>query len=271
MKKILLSFTLLSLLLLAACGDSEKQSGAKESNVESSGEVLTKEEFVKMYSDPTKYKGEKVEFYARIFTEPEKDDEGTYLQVYAEDNSDRNTLIAINDPDLKVKTDDIIYVTGTVRDKFEGENLMGGTIVAPIIDADTIEISDYATAFAPALKTIDINKEIDQHGYILKLQKIELAENESRVYVNITNNSNDDISFYSFNTKIVSDGKQYEENSELSYNYPDIPSDILPGVTTEGVIVFDSLPDSGTLKAVFEGSSDNYELDFTSFEFEVTY
>ena len=270
MKKLFISFALLSVLLLAACGDSEKQSSSGNTS-ENSGKVLSNEEFVKMYSDPAKYKGDKVDFYARVFTEPEKDDEGTYLQVYAEDNSDRNTLVGINDPDLKVKNDDIIHVVGTVKDVFEGENLMGGTIVAPLIEAESIEITDYATAFAPALKTIEVNKEIDQHGYLLKLQKIELAENETRLYVNITNNSDDEISFYTFNSKVVIDNKQYEENSELSYNYPEIQSEILPGVSTEGIIVFDSFPESATIKVFLEGYSDNYDLDFTPFEFEVTY
>lgn len=269
MKKLFISFALLSVLLLAACGDSEKSSS--ENTGENSGKVLSKEEFVKMYSDPAKYKGDKVDFYARVFIEPEKDDEGTYLQVYAEDNSDRNTLVAINDPDLKVENDDIIHVTGTVKDVFEGENLMGGTVVAPLIEADSIEITDYATAFAPALKTIEVNKEIDQHGYLIKLQKIELAENETRLHVNITNNSDDEISFYTFDSKVVIDNKQYEENSELSYNYPEMQSDILPGVSEEGIIVFDSFPESATIKVFFEGYSDNYELDFTPFEFEVTY
>ncbi|AYA78025.1 DUF4352 domain-containing protein [Bacillus sp. Y1] len=270
-----ISILLLSILSLVACGSEETNSSETNESKntkqkeEESGKLLTEEEFTKMFSDPKKYKGSKVEYFGRIFTEPEKDDEGTYLQVFADDNDELNTIVAINDPNLTVKTDDIIHITGTVTDVFKGENLMGGTIVAPAIKADKIEISDYATAFAPAIKTIDVNQEMDQHGYLLKLNKIELAENETRAYVTITNNTQDTISFYTFNTKLVVGNTQYEENNE--FNYPEIQSDILPGVTTEGIIVFPVIPESRELKIFAEGSSENYELDFTPFEFTISY
>ncbi|KMY49580.1 hypothetical protein [Peribacillus loiseleuriae] len=273
MKKILcLSFLLILVFALTAC-NAENSSGSEKADApkkeKTNSKLLTKEEFTKMLSDPKKYKGSKVDYYGRVFTEPEKDDDGTYLQVFAEDNSDKNTIVAILDPSLDVKTDDIVHITGTIKDIFEGENLMGGKVTAPAIQADKIEVSDYATAFAPAIKTIEINKEIDQHGYLLKLDKVEIAEKETRAYVTITNNSNDSISFYTFNTKLVIDGKQYEENNE--FNYPDIQSDILPGVTTEGIIAYPTIPESGTLKVFMEGSSNNYEVDIKPFEFEVTY
>jgi hypothetical protein len=270
MKRIFsVTFFLMLVFSLAACSSSEDTSSNTNQKEKKSSELLTKEEFTKMYSDPKEYKGSKVDFYARVFVEPEKDEDGTYLQVYADDNDERNTIVGIEDPDLQVEADDIIHVVGTVEDVFEGENAFGAVITAPAIKAETIEVTDYATAFAPAIKTIDVNKEIDQHGYVLKLNKIEIAEKETRAYVTITNNSEDTITFYSFNTKLISGGKQFEETDD--FNYPDIQSEILPGVTTEGIIAFPVIPESGDLKVFMEGSSDNYELDFTPFEFDITY
>ncbi|CAM3679513.1 DUF4352 domain-containing protein [Cytobacillus oceanisediminis] len=277
LKNLVKGFLIFILLFsLAACG-SESTSGSNEEKTntkdedKSSGKLLTKEEFEKMYTDPKKYKGSKVEFYAKVFVEPEKDDDGTYLQVYANNNGERNTIVGIGDPDLDVKIDDVILVKGTVEDVFEGENALGGTITAPAIKAESIEKSDYATAFAPALKTVDVNKEIDQHGYIVKLNKIEVAESETRLYVKITNNTDTNISFYSFNAKVVSGNQQFEIQDNYEAGYPEVQSDILPGVESEGIVVFPAIPDSGTVKVLFEGSSENYELEFKPFEFEVTY
>lgn len=263
------------LFSLAACG-SESTSGSSEEKTKtkeekSSGKLLTKEEFEKMYSDPKKYKGSKVEFYAKVFVEPEKDDDGTYLQVFANNNDERNTIVGISDPNLDVKMDDIILVKGSVEDVFEGDNALGGTISAPAIKAESIEKSDYATAFAPALKTVDVNKEINQHGYILKLNKIEIAESETRLHVKITNNTDSNISFYSFDAKLVSGNQQFEIQDNYEAGYPEVQSDILPGVESEGILAFPALPDSGTVKVLFEGSSENYDLEFKPFEFEVTY
>lgn len=270
MKKIL--FILIASLLTLALGacSSDNTSGTEKSNAseeKTSSKPLTKEEFAKMYSDPKKYKGSKVNFYAKIFIEPERDNDGTYLQVYADNNEERNTIVGIGDPDLKVKADDIIHVVGTVEDVFEGENAFGATITAPTIKAETVEVTDYATAFAPAIKTINVNKKIDQHGYVIKLNKIELAEKETRAYVTITNNSKDKIDFYSFNTKLLSGDKQYEPTDD--FNYPEIQSEILPGVTTEGIIAYPVIPKSGDLKVYMDGSSDNYELEFVPFEFDI--
>jgi hypothetical protein len=279
LKKYLLGLlALIMVISLAACS-SESSSNAKEEGKSEEksavskepAKVLTKDEFNKMFSDPKKYKGSKVEFYAKIFIEPEKDEDGTYLQAYADNNMDRNIIIAIPDPNLDVKADDIIYVSGEVKDVFEGENALGGTVTAPAISADKVELSDYATAFAPALKTVEVNKDIDQHGYVLHLGKIEIAENETRLHVSVTNNSNTNISFYSFNSKIVSGNQQLETQDSYDAGYTEVQSDILPGIKTEGMVVFPKVPETGTLKIIFEGSSENYELDFQPFQFDVTY
>jgi hypothetical protein len=250
---------------------SEKKSTSKKAEEKVNKEPLSKEEFTKMFSDPKKYKGSKVEFYAKIFIDPEKDEDGTYIQAYAENNSERNIIIGIKDPNLDVKVDDVIFVSGTVEKEFEGENALGGTVTAPTILADKIEKSDYATAFAPALKTIDVNKKIDQHGFVLNLSKIEIAENETRLYIDITNNSKDTISFYDFNSKLIIDNKQLEPSDNFDSEYQQIQSDILTGIKTEGIIAFPKLPETGNLKVYMEGSSENYELDFKPFQFDVKY
>lgn len=278
MKRVFTSLAVLFLLFgLTACS-SESSTGSEETEKKSpeketteNDKLLSKEEFEKMYSDPKKYKGSKVEFYAKIFLEPEKDDEGTYLQVYAENNDERNTIVAIEDPKLNVKVDDIIKVTGVVYDEYEGENLMGGTLVLPMVKADSIEVVDYVTAFSPAIKTIEVNKEINQHGLIVKLSKIEIAENETRLYVTVNNTTEEAASFYDFNTKLIIGSQQLEATDNYDANYPELQSELLSGIQTEGIISFDKIPESGSLKVYSEGSTDNYELDFEPYQFDVTY
>ncbi|MFS0635140.1 DUF4352 domain-containing protein [Mesobacillus foraminis] len=268
-----LMYSLLASLLmlsLAECGGTETSTAVKEEKQEEA-KLLNRKEFEQMYTDPKKYKGSKVEFYAKVFVEPEKDEEGTYLQVYANNNDERNTIIGYEDPDFDVKVDDIILVKGTVEDVFEGENALGGTVTAPMIQAESIQQSDYVTAFSPPKKTIEVSKEVDQHGYIIKLNKIELADTESRVYLTVTNKTKATISFFSFDAKAVAGSKQLETQDNYEAAYPEIPSDILPGVQSEGIIAFPELPEKGNVKILFEGSSDNYELEFEPFVFDVEY
>jgi hypothetical protein len=282
MRKFLGVLLVLLLALLSACSSQEAtgDDGKSNEDVEAIEEALeenksdiplTKDEFEKMYTDPIEYKGSQVEFYAKIFVEPEKDSDGTYLQAYVNNNSDRNIIIAINDPNSEVKIDDAILVKGTVEDVFEGENLMGGTITAPMILADNIEVVDYASAFSPALKIVEINKEMEQHGYLLKVNKMEVAEKETRLYLTVENKSQDTITFYDFNSKIIVDNKQLEPTSNYESNYPELQSEILPGIVTEGIIVFPAVSETGNVKLYLEGSSEDYMLDFEPFQFDITY
>lgn len=250
--------------LLTACGSSSSTSSSTNSK------PLSKEELEQMYTNPDKFKGRTVDMYAKIFVQPEKDDKGTYLQAYADPKATtKNTLIQIRNPKLDVKNNDVIHVTGRVQKSFEGENALGGTVDAPIITADKIEKADYAKAFAPAIKTIEINKEINQNGYKFKLNKVEIAKDETRAYVTITNSSKDKISFYSFNSKLVQGSKQIKEDDNYEANYKKVNDEILPGVKEEGIVLFEKVDVKGdNLKLHFEGSSDNYEVEFKPFVFE---
>src|SRR5699024_7688286 len=136
---------------------------------------------------------------------------------------------------------------------------------------DKIEVVDYKAAISPAQETIEVDETIEQNGYELYVAKIEIADNMTRVYAKVTNNTGDNITFYSFNAKLLIDNQQLEE--EIGFyeaDFPELQSDILPDMETEGVIIYppvDADTDSMTFHA--EGSSDNYELDFEPFVFEI--
>ncbi|KNF07837.1 hypothetical protein CLPU_11c00050 [Gottschalkia purinilytica] len=264
MKKIIAILISMFLIFTIGCSNA-KESGGK---IESKGQIKTQQEFSKMYSSPDKYKDYEVDFYAKILFEPEKDDDGTYIQCYAYDNDNYNTLVGI-EGDLDIKEGDIVHIKGVVKGAQEGENMMGATITAPVIMANNIDKSDYATAFAPAVKTKEVNQEQNQHGYVLKVNKVEFAENETRIHVTVTNNTKDKINFYSFNAKATQGSTQIKEKDNFDAKYKEIESEIMPGITEEGIVLFEKADKDQPLKLYFEGSSENYDLDFQPFVFDV--
>ena len=272
---------MLALGVLSACGGATDEApvasndaGAAEAVAEPAANAtpLTDAEFDQMMTAPAKFKGRAVEFYAQVFVEPEKDEDGTYLQAYADpSNYEKNVIIGLNDPSFTVNSQDYIHVKGTIKDEFKGENMMGGTVLAPAIMADSIEVVDYVTAVSPAIKTIDVGDTQDQNGYKITLEKVEFAESETRVYVSIKNETESNASFYTFNTKIVQGSKQFEQETNYNANHEEPQSDILPGIETEGIIGFGAIdPEAGDLRVIAEGSTDNYDLDFDPFEFVVS-
>lgn len=279
MRKLMILFCLIvATVTLGACGDNESSSSNSE-NAKKTEDIKTKgklkeEDYEKLYSDPKKYKGYELEITGKVFAEPEKDEKGTYIQLWADpENAEKNTLVAINDPKFKIKTDDYVKVEGIIKDEFEGENAFGGTITAPIVLAKNIEVVDYLTAVSPTLKEVKVNKEIDQYGIKVTLNKIEIAENQTRVYIKIKNDTKEKASFYPGSAKLIVGNKQLEEeyiDSETT-GLQEIQNEMLPNIETEGVIVYPEI-DLGEkqIKLNAEVSSENYDLEFKPYTFDIS-
>lgn len=280
MKKLLFSMALILVLGLAACNSDEGKVNNSETNktseksvtAEKSNKTIEDGDVAKLYTSPKKFKGYNYSFTGKIFTTPEKDDDAVYLQLWADpENSEYNTLVGYEDPNLEVADGDYVKVVGVIEDVYEGENMMGGTLIAPVIKATSVEVLSYVDAVAPTLETLATGETIDQHGFVVQVEKIEFAEPHTRLYVTVTNNTKDSISFFSHSIKIVSNGKQFEEEYDYEADLPELQSDILPGVSTSGVITFPTMdPTTTELQVHAEGYSNNYELDIEPFVIKVT-
>ena len=226
-------------------------------------------EIKSLYTTPEKFKNHYVEIIGQVFAAPEFDEDGVYLQMWADiENSENNTIVYIGDKDFDVKQDDYIRIVGIVGDVFEGENAFGGTVSAPIITAREYEVLSYQDALSPTLKNIEVNQTQTQYGYSVTLQKVEFAEKETRVYLKIDNQGSDTFYVYSFNAKITQAGKQFGEQDNWDAEYPEIQSDLLVGNSTEGIISFPKL-NSGAFGVIIDASSENYDEDIKPFTFSV--
>lgn len=279
MRKLMILVSLIiATVMLGACSDNESSSSnskdvKKSESVKTKGK-LNEEDYEKLYSDPKKYKGYELEITGKVFAEPEKDEKGTYIQVWADpENAEKNTLVAIDDPKFKVKTDDYVKIDGVIKDEFEGENAFGGTVTAPVVLAKHIEVVNYLTAVSPTLKEVQVDKEINQYEIKMTLKKIEIAEKQTRVYVKIKNDTKEKASFYPGSAKLIVGNKQLEEEyvDSKTTGLQEIQNEILPSIETEGVIVYPAIDLSETqIKFNAEVSSENYDLEIKPYIFDVS-
>lgn len=270
MKKAILFGTSLALVLsLFGCGG---QSSDTPPSASEPVEPLSADEVKKMYSSPKDYKGSFVELSGIVFGGVEYDDDGLYFQMFGDPtNMDMNTLVGYDDPAFELEDDQYVKLTGEVIDVYEGENLLGGKVVAPVIRADSLEISSYIDVVSPTLATAQAaTPAVDQHGYVVTIDKAELSATETRLYVSVTNNGSSSFSVYPFNMRIVQDGTQYEETTNFDAGYPELQSDILPGVTTEGIVTFPPLQNA-PFTVLVEGQSDDWDEDFKDYTFELAF
>lgn len=223
-----------------------------------------------LFSNPKEYKGANIEFTGRVFVKPERDKNSVYLQVFSDPkNSEGNIAVSHNDPNLPVDTDSYVKISGVVKGEMKGTNVFGATLSIPMVEAQSIEIVDYITAVSPTLETINVDSEINQHGLIVALNKIEFAEDETRVYLKVKNNSNDSVSIWKHSAKVVQGNKQFKYEYNFLADYPEIQNDLLPGVESEGIIPFPPMDPEQSLRFIIEGSCDDYTLKVNPFEFEI--
>lgn len=274
MKKFTMAiFLILLMVTLGACGGNTTSSSNDDGK--KSGEVRTKvkgelkaEDYDNLFSDPNEYKGYKVELGGQVAVKPDKDDKGkTYFVMWGNPDDYSDTIyVELKNPKMAtVKENQFVVIKGIVK----GEDEYDG---APLILAENVEVADYITAVAPTIKEATVNQDIDQHGLVVTLQKIELAENQTRVYVKIKNNTSTNARIYSSSSKIVIGSQQFEEewmDTEM-LGLPAVQSDLLPNIETEGVMIFPAIDQNKeSLKLYVEAMSDDYMLDFEPYVFDV--
>lgn len=232
-------------------------------------EVLTDSEIAAMYTDPDAFSRKSVILTGKVFSDPEQGSDYIAFQMFQDiENYDRNTVITYPATDITVSSGDYVRVKGVVDGKFDGTNAFGGSITCVRVSAVEVEVLDYMEALSPTLSSAEIDQSEDQYGYTVTVQKVEFAENETRLYLKVDNNGSTKFSLYSFNAKIVQDGKQYEEQRNYDADYPEIQSDLLPGTSTEGIIAFPAM-EPASFKIVIEAYSDDYEEDISDYTFDV--
>ncbi len=252
-------------------GKTTWESGEMEEGVYKDDKIvpIAGDEVKGLYADPKSYQNKVVELYGKVFTVPQQDQDNTAIQMWGDPkNSNNNVVVYIPDRNFEVKSGDYVRIIGKVGEEFKGNNAFGGGVTAPTVYAKECEVVSYIEAVSPALSTIEVNQTIAQLGYAVTVQKVELAEDETRIYVKVENNGSDKFSLYSFSSLLVQNGKQFQEQSNWDADYPDIQTDLLVGNTTEGIIAFPKI-EKADFAIVLEGHSGNYREDFEEFRYEI--
>lgn len=133
----------------------------------------------------------------------------------------------------------------------EGENAFGGAVSGPAVVATSHEEISEMEALAPTIQTYGEAEPYSQDGVRVGISKIELADRETRLYVTVTNRSGRSFSFYSNMAKLIDNGRQLDPTYE-DYGQ-EISSDIAPGASSEGIIVFPPISRAGKLRVILAG------------------
>ncbi len=272
MKKKLLTLLVIGTMSLSmtACGSSSDSGNSAAPNTSSAPEQEKEVvDISSVTSDPDACKGKYVTFYGIVSQTDESDDQYFY-QVYT-DTDYNNSVLVYAPKDLvsdTISNDDFINVIAKVDGAYSGQTVMGVDTTWAKLRAENIEKSSYTDTFGKAHTAWDFQDQvIEQQGINVAVTKVEFADNETRIYVTATNNSEDTVNLWTSSAKIIQNGQQYEQTyGNYLADYPELSSDILPGASSSGILCFDAL-EASEFQFYLEGSSDNWEIDLEPFTF----
>lgn len=292
MKKTFLTFLSIILFAFAASGCSNSNSTTpqeasssevdtsdasenefEEPTTQSTSETDTSEipenEFQNVYSSPDDYIGRYIVLTGRVFGEVQKANGKIGFQMFQDyENSERNTVVTYSG-DLDVKEDDYVKLAGFVVGKAEGENAFGGLVVALSVDAISLEKLSYSQIDSPSVKTLKVNKTINQHGHKVKIKKVEFAEKETRVYLKVINDGKCDFEIFTYSTKLIQGRKQFEQQTNYDADYEEVDREQKKGTESEGIISFEPLDPDKDFQIHIPCSSDNWDEDLNDFIFKI--
>lgn len=219
-------------------------------------------------TNPAAYKNKVIQWPAKVFTAPEDGGDTVYLQAYAEDN-DKPYVISYTNPAFEIKEGDYLLVTGVIAGVLDGENAFGANANRIAIKANIVEKSDRTSLFEPEIDSKIISQTNSQNNFTVTADKVVRSKNETRLYVAIKNNSDNEVSLYPSSAKIVQQGKQYEE--KYISEHESLPTTYKPGVTASGSIIFPALNNLNDLTIYLDEpyASGQYELKWSEIVFKI--
>lgn len=242
----------------------------KDIKPDRNNEYIKEEQIDKIYSSAKLYAGKNIKLTGQVFNVSYYEDGSFELQMYRDvENADQNTIIVYYGNNVRVKEDDFIKVDGCVIMDYEYENAFGGKISAPAIIAYDVEKVSYIDAVRPTIKEIIVNQTINQKGCKVTVEKVEIAEKETRVYVTVKNSSKYNFNFWEYEAKITQGSKQYEYDSNYDADYEEVQSELLPGIESTGILTFPAINKDKNFKVVLEGNSDNYNWDIKPYTYTI--
>lgn len=262
-KKIafIIGVVIISIVVIALINESSKPKILSDSET---AQQLDRTITAKMLTEnPKAYQNKVVELTGRVFN-TDKEGKDIAWQVWTDADKSEGNVILYYPGSSDIGNDDYVKFTGQVGGVFEGENAFGANINAPTIYVKSISKISRDEAVAPAIKTIAPNESQGQEGLTINLDRVEFADNETRVYVTVTNNSSSKASFYTFNAKLIQDTSQIKSKTIFEDN-DEIPSDIPAKTKESGKLYFEKADPSKPLAISFEAYTEaNYkQLTYT--------
>ncbi len=154
--------------------------------------VLGNREWPAAHADPTAVIGRDVALGARVYSEPQVDDDGLSFCAWVDfDNDQLSTRVVVPGATEGVARDSFVRVEGVVTRVAAPDDacLDAGQ---PQVQASSLVVTNRAD-LRPALRVVGVEQSLEQLDVRVTLERVEFAADETRIYFTVENRGNETV------------------------------------------------------------------------------
>ena len=243
-----------STVLCTACG-----SGAKSPHATApppgAGRQVTNSEWAAVVANPDAFRGATATLVGRVFSIQNSAD-GRYraIHVWADARRSREETTVIASRGIPILTDDYVRVRGVLAGSLRKGNTFGVGVVGPVVVAARLARVTAIAAASPTRLRLH-GKAYTVFAVTLTPYRVDLAEDETRIFLRIHNATGYTLHYTAQDSYLLSDNLRVNPRPNLGYLQ--IPADIPPETTVEGVTTFVPVGPATSFKFVTKFSTDD--------------
>lgn len=192
------------------------------------------------------------------------------VQIWLDPETSEQNMWIYYSNDADIKQGDYIICSGYIKSINSYDNNYGAELTAPLIVSENMKKSNYIEVMSPTKATVDLSGvKAEQYGYSISVDKVEFAENETRVYFTADNKGSDKMYTGVDDAIIIQNGKQFNADNNLEAEYETIPYELYNGTASSGIVTFSTI-ELVDFQLIVEIHSDNMDEDFEKFIFNIS-
>jgi hypothetical protein len=242
-------------ILCTACGSSSAGSPDATAPAPGAGRHVTNSDWPAVVSNPDAFRGATATLVGRVFSVSNSAD-GRYraIHVWANSRKSREETTIIATRGFPLLADDYVRVRGVLAGTLRQGNTFGVGVRGPVVVASRLARVTAIAAASPTRQRLH-GKPYTVFAVTLTPYRVDLAADETRVFLRIHNSTGFTLHYVAQDSYVLSDGVRGNPKSNLGY--PQLPPDIAPETTVDGVTTFQAVSPATIFKFVTRFSSDD--------------
>jgi hypothetical protein len=254
-----LAYLAISLTLLCtACGGSGAGSPKATGPPPGAGKQVTNSDWAAVVTNPDAFRGATATLVGRVISVRNSAD-GRYRAIYvwADARKSRQQTTIIVSRGIPVLTDDYVRARGILAGTLRTGNTFGVDVQGPVVVASRLARVTALAAASPTRVRLH-GKPYTVFAVTLTPYRVDFAEDETRVFLRIQNPTGNTLHYTVQDSHLLSDGLRVNPRPNLGY--PQLPADIFPESTVQGVTTFRRVAPTTSFKFVTRFSSDDTKV-----------